>query len=83
MTRYVNACKIPIFLSYCPLSNLDPVLNYNITNCPKLLLDNNKKNIGLKVLYNGKKEIKSADMDNDKWDIRSANINKQNLATQN
>lgn len=60
----------------CQSSNPKSVLNYNISNLQYLLLNNNKKDIGLEVSNNGKKGIKPIDIDIDKEDIRSSNINK-------
>lgn len=58
------------------------MLDYNITNPFKLLLDNNKENITLKKSNNSNlKRIKPADIDNDKKDIRSVDIDKQRLVT--
>lgn len=62
--------------SCCQSSNPKSVLNYNISNLQYLLLNNNKKDIGLEVSNNGKKGIKPIDIDIDKEDIRSSNINK-------
>lgn len=60
----------------CQSSNPKSVFNYNISNLQYLLLNNNKKDIGLEVSNNGKKGIKLIDIDIDKEDIRSSNINK-------
>lgn len=75
LIRYVNACKIPISLPYCQLSNPDPVLDYNTTNSLDLPSDNNKKGITPKVSnYDDLERTKPADIGNDEEDIRPTDI---------
>lgn len=46
LTEHFNVCKILIVLPYCQTpSEPEEVLEYNTTNPPDLLSDNNKKNI--------------------------------------
>lgn len=83
LTRYVNACKIPISLPYCQPSNPEPVLDYNMTNSLNLPSDNNEKNIRLVASDNDKERIRLADIDNDKENIRPADIDEQRPAISN
>ena len=82
LTRYINACKIPISLPCCQLSNSDLVLNYNMTNPLSLPSDNNKESITSKVSNNNDSErTRPANIGNDQEDIRPADIDKQRSAT--
>lgn len=83
LTKYINACKILIFLSCWQFLNLKPVLNYNITNFLNLLSNNNKKDIKLIILENNKEKIRLADIDNNKKNIRPTDINKKKPITIN
>ena len=60
----------------CKPSNLELVLDYNITNLLNLPSNNNEKDISPKISNNGEEKIQPANMDNDKKDIRLADINK-------
>ena len=84
LTRHIIACKLPIFLLYCQLSNPNLVLDYNITNSLNLSLDKNKEDITPEVSNHGDfKKIRLVNIGNDEKNIRLEDIDKQKPATPN
>ncbi len=84
MTRYVNACKIPVTLPICQPSTPAPILEHNTTNHPDLLSDYFEEDISPGASNNDKKEIRPADItDNDDGNSRPADIDEQSPTTPN
>ncbi len=84
LTKYVNACKIPIILPSCQLSTPAPILEYNTTNHSNLPLDNFEKNISLGAPNNKEEEIRPADIiSNNNKNSRPTDIDKQKPITPN
>lgn len=79
-TRHINASKIPITLSSCQPSKLAAIFEYNTTNPPNLLSDNNKEDICPGASKNGDKKIKLGPVDTTDSN-NDGDIDQQSLST--
>ncbi len=84
LTRYVNACKIPVTLPNCQPSTPAPILEHNTTNHPDLPSDYFEEDISPETSNNDEEEIRLADtMGNDDENSRPADIDEQRPTTPN